>query len=158
VALTDTTTNHNSATRNSIACLEGGYVSDRLVRLSGLIWTSRPSGRVCRLLQLAATSVASNQTCNLTVGPRLPTLALQQVGSYPAYTGRDVNIVGTAAHDHPSCFRPVRCRFHYGRTRRTRKCEAPMRRRLGPPPQALLPSTLSTRRKGRPPWPPVALL
>jgi hypothetical protein len=32
-------------------------------------------------------------------GPILPTWALQQVGSYLGYTGRDGNIVATAAHD-----------------------------------------------------------
>jgi transposase len=57
-----------------------------------------------------------------------------------------------------SCFPRLRCRFAYGRTRRTRRCEAQMRHCLGPPPQVLLPSTPSTRRKGRPPWPPVVLL
>jgi hypothetical protein len=57
-----------------------------------------------------------------------------------------------------SCFPRLRCRFAYGRTRRTRRCEARMRHCLGPPPQVLLPSTPSTRRKGRPPWPPVVLL
>ena len=46
-----------------------------------------------------------------------------------------------------SCFPGLRCRFAYGRTRRTRRCEARMRHCLGPPPQVLLPSTLSTRRK-----------
>ncbi len=40
------------------------------------------------------------------------------------------------------------CRFACGRTRRTRKCEAPMRRRLGPTPQALLAST--SHQGGRP--------
>src|SRR5258707_14574923 len=32
-------------------------------------------------------------------GPTLPTWALQQVGSYPGYTGRDANVVATAALD-----------------------------------------------------------
>jgi hypothetical protein len=32
-------------------------------------------------------------------GPRLPTWAVQQVGSYLGYTGRDVDVVMTAAHD-----------------------------------------------------------
>jgi hypothetical protein len=33
------------------------------------------------------------------IGPILPTLALQQVGSYLKYTDRDANIVATAARD-----------------------------------------------------------
>ncbi len=33
------------------------------------------------------------------LGPRLPTWALQQVVSYPGYTGRDDNIVAKAACD-----------------------------------------------------------
>ena len=32
-------------------------------------------------------------------GPRLPTWALQQVVGYLGYTGRDVDVVATAAHD-----------------------------------------------------------
>ncbi len=32
-------------------------------------------------------------------GPTLPTWALQQVGRYPEYTGRDANIVAEAALD-----------------------------------------------------------
>jgi hypothetical protein len=32
-------------------------------------------------------------------GPRLPTLAVQQVGSYLGYTGRDADILGEAALD-----------------------------------------------------------
>jgi hypothetical protein len=32
-------------------------------------------------------------------GPTLPTWALQQVGSYLGYTGRDANVVAKAAHD-----------------------------------------------------------
>jgi hypothetical protein len=32
-------------------------------------------------------------------GPRLPTWALQQVGSYLGYTGRDANVVAEAALD-----------------------------------------------------------
>jgi hypothetical protein len=35
----------------------------------------------------------------VTHGPRLPTLALQQHGSYQGNTGRDANAVATAAHD-----------------------------------------------------------
>src|SRR5712691_2609892 len=35
-----------------------------------------------------------------------------------------------------SRLRRLRCMFGYGRTRRTRRCEAPTRRCLGPPPQA----------------------
>src|SRR5258707_13610317 len=31
------------------------------------------------------------------LGPTLPTWALQQVGSYPGYTGRDANVVAKAA-------------------------------------------------------------
>jgi len=38
-------------------------------------------------------------------GPSLPTWALQQVGSYPAYTGR-ADVVGTAAHDR-CCFERI---------------------------------------------------
>jgi len=30
------------------------------------------------------------------IGPILPTWALQQVGGYPGYTGRDANIVAEA--------------------------------------------------------------
>jgi len=32
-------------------------------------------------------------------GPPLPTLAMQQVGSYPGYTGRDAKLVAKAALD-----------------------------------------------------------
>ena len=32
-------------------------------------------------------------------GPRLPTWALQQVGSYLGYTGHQINVVVTAARD-----------------------------------------------------------
>jgi hypothetical protein len=35
----------------------------------------------------------------VTHGPRLPTCALQQVGSYLSYTDRDVNVAAKAAHD-----------------------------------------------------------
>jgi hypothetical protein len=31
------------------------------------------------------------------LGPRLPTCRLQQVGSYPRYTGRDANTLGEAS-------------------------------------------------------------
>ena len=34
-----------------------------------------------------------------THGPTLPTWALQQVGSYPGYAGRDPNLVAKAARD-----------------------------------------------------------
>jgi hypothetical protein len=33
------------------------------------------------------------------IGPTLPTWTLQQVGSYPGYTGRDANVVAKAAFD-----------------------------------------------------------
>jgi len=56
-----------------------------------------------------------------------------------------------------SCFRPLRCRSACARTPRTRKCEAPMRYHFGRPPQASLPSTLSTPRNERLPWRPIAL-
>ena len=32
-------------------------------------------------------------------GPTLPSLAMQQVGSYLGYTGRDANVVAEAAFD-----------------------------------------------------------
>jgi hypothetical protein len=33
------------------------------------------------------------------IDPTVPTWALQQVGSYPGYTGRDANVVAKAAFD-----------------------------------------------------------
>src|SRR5215470_17169814 len=38
-------------------------------------------------------------------GPTLPTWALQRVGGYPGHTGRDANVVATAALD-PMAVRP----------------------------------------------------
>jgi hypothetical protein len=49
------------------------------------------------------------------LGPRLPTWALQQVGSYLGYSGRGANAFGKAAHvasgrtNVPSPWRPHRC-------------------------------------------------
>jgi hypothetical protein len=34
------------------------------------------------------------------IGPRLPTLALQQVGGCQGYTGRAANVIANAALDH----------------------------------------------------------
>jgi len=42
-------------------------------------------------------------------GPTLPTLALQQVGSYLRYTGRDANIVAEAALDPKRSFSGSLC-------------------------------------------------
>jgi hypothetical protein len=42
------------------------------------------------------------------LGPGLPTLAVQQVGSYRGYTGRDGNAAAKAAHD-PSETLAVHC-------------------------------------------------
>jgi hypothetical protein len=50
---------------------------------------------------------ASTPTRTSGIGPRLPTCALQQVGSYLGYTGRDANILGNAGAD-PGC---VKTRF-----------------------------------------------
>ncbi len=43
-------------------------------------------------------------------GPRLPTWAVQQIGSYRGYTGRDANALGNAALG-PSCAREKNARL-----------------------------------------------
>jgi hypothetical protein len=47
-------------------------------------------------------------------GPRLPTWALQQDGSYLGYSGHQINVVVTAARDpEPTCRAQVLCGAHF---------------------------------------------
>jgi hypothetical protein len=57
-------------------------------------------------------------------GPRLPTWALQQVGSYLGYTGRDVNVVAKAALD------PIRTLVQMLRCKQQSYNLCPRRRRV----------------------------